>query len=397
MKVRSFYIIKKDSGRCLYHKEFAESIFDPDLISSFISAMTSFFNEATRSIDSQARAFEGTDYKILVEFGKWTLGAVSATEDTELIRQKLRNLVDRFEEIFNILEFVDMDLAVHSRFENEVREEFVREQISEDSIIHPKLNWDMITKDPDVVAFLSLIPDACTVEDAADFLEVPLEIAMDLAAKAYWETAITIFNPAKPDDIYQATSLVRTGRAVDGVSQESAELLTVLDGETPLSIVAERIKTSDLKRFLDNITTLAQRRAVEPVSEAQAALIMNSHVLQSILKKSARIVGYSKAREIFLASQKALKGAYPWLVFISLEESVDVEVKSSLSSAAVKGDITPEALRDGYRALMQFITKRVASLTGSSVVSKILSLSRNQLRKNFPNTAYSIEWELMTA
>ena len=98
MEISSLYIIKRDTGVCLYHKDFTESAFDPQLLSSFLVAMTSFFDEATRSVTSQARAFEGTHYKIIVEFGDWTLGAVSTKEDSAFARSKLKRLIDRFEE-----------------------------------------------------------------------------------------------------------------------------------------------------------------------------------------------------------------------------------------------------------------------------------------------------------
>ncbi|MCK5151287.1 MAG: hypothetical protein KAQ65_05595, partial [Candidatus Thorarchaeota archaeon] len=108
MNIKSLYIIKRETGVCMYHNDFAEALFDPDLISSFLVAMTSFFDEATQSIASRARAFEGTDYKIMVEFGEWTLGALSAVEEDEHLRQKLREVIRIFEEQFNLLRWVEM-------------------------------------------------------------------------------------------------------------------------------------------------------------------------------------------------------------------------------------------------------------------------------------------------
>ncbi|MFO7710733.1 MAG: hypothetical protein R6V53_03150, partial [Candidatus Woesearchaeota archaeon] len=187
MDARSLYIIKRETGVCMYHKDFSQGIFDPHLISSFIVAMTSFFDEATNSITSRARAFEGTDYKIVVEFGEWALGALSVRRDSEDLREKLRKLVRRFEDMFGLLRWVDMDLAVYTRFEKHVIEELIRDQIDPDSIIRPKLNWDMITSDPEVTAFLKLLPDRISVKEAAEFLEIPLDVALDLVAEALWE------------------------------------------------------------------------------------------------------------------------------------------------------------------------------------------------------------------
>ena len=54
MKTKSLYIIRRNSGVCLFHKDFTASVYDPDLISSFMVAMTSFFDEATSSLDTES-------------------------------------------------------------------------------------------------------------------------------------------------------------------------------------------------------------------------------------------------------------------------------------------------------------------------------------------------------
>ena len=146
MEINSLYIIKRDTGVCIYHKDFTESGFDPQLLSSFLVAMTSFFDEATRSMSSQARAVEGANYKIIVEFGEGTLGAISTKEDTAHVRKKLRRMIDRFEEQFNVLRWVDIDLAVHTRFEQSVINEFIRDRISPDTIITVRAEYDKIKR-----------------------------------------------------------------------------------------------------------------------------------------------------------------------------------------------------------------------------------------------------------
>jgi hypothetical protein len=97
--------------------------------------MTSFFDEATKSVKSQARAFEGADYTILVEFGEWTLGAISTKGDSANIRKKLKRTITKFEEQFSVLKWVDLDLAVQTRFEQRVIDEFIREQITSETLI----------------------------------------------------------------------------------------------------------------------------------------------------------------------------------------------------------------------------------------------------------------------
>ncbi|RLI61959.1 MAG: hypothetical protein DRO93_02755 [Candidatus Thorarchaeota archaeon] len=395
MDVKSLYVIKRDSGVCLYHKDFREPLFDPHLISSFISAMISFFERTNQSVESVARAFEGTDYKIVVEFGDWTVGALVVNSDREFLREKLRAIVSEFEKQFSILRYVDIDLAVYTRFEKTVMSEFIFDEITEETIIRKVLNWDLITTDPDVRSFLQLLPEQCSVKDAAEFLEMPIEMAIHMAAEAVWEKAVTLSQPVKPDDIYQTTMLADVTR-VDEVSPETVRALAELDGETPLAIVAERVKTSDLKRFLDEIALLVRRKKIEKVPPAQATLVLQTSVLQGLLSSGARLIGLHKAKEVFAESKQQLISVYPWLAYVDLEEGVDVDIRSSLITASVKGTISPPVIYDGFRALMQFVTKRLSAYIGVHPTNCIVRRVKESTERQFPSRSYEVQWEAIT-
>ncbi|MFW9925604.1 MAG: hypothetical protein ACFFDM_02440 [Candidatus Thorarchaeota archaeon] len=395
MEINSLYIIRGDTGVCIYHKDFTESAFDPQLLSSFLVAMTSFFDEATGSIKSQARAFEGAKYRIVVEFGEWTLGAISLKEDSAYIRDKLKRIIKLFEEQFGILRWVDLDLAVHTRFEASMIDEFIRDKIKPETMMTVRPEWEYYTKRPDVISFLRLIPEICSVKDAAGFLEVPLEVAMNIAAEALWENAITIYNPVKPDDIYQAT-LAQTTHPDDPLSPDSVRALTEIDGETPLSIAAERLRTSDLRRFLDDVALLERRRMIELVTPAHAVAVRYTAAVQSLLRNCAMIVGLNATRKIFFVSRKELVTNYPWLAYITLEVGVDIEMRSSLTAATIKGSIAPFVLNDGFRVLTQFITRRVKDLTGANPINRIVTNTREEIEQQYPSTVYEIEWETLS-
>jgi hypothetical protein len=214
-----------------------------------------------------------------------------------------------------------------------------------------------------------------------------------MTADAYWEKVIRVSYTAKPDDIYQATSLVHSGEAPDDISPDTVSVLPQLDGETPLSIAAEKVSTSDLKQFLDEIGILAERKAVELVSPAQATTVLYASALQSILRKSSRILGIRTTRRLFNDSKEEIADIFQWLAYVGLEEGVDVEIKSSLNTAAVKGSITPDALREGFGSLFQRITKKIGDYLGAKPVKSILDGTRMNIEKQFPRASYDIEWE----
>ncbi len=392
MNVKSLYIIKRETGVCVYHKDFGEKLFDPHLLSSFIVAITTFFDKVTGSVYSKARAFEGTDYKLIVEFGNWTVGVLSVSHESADDRARLKRIIERFEDQFNLLRWVDMDLAIYTRFEQAVIDEFIRDQIHPETIIHVRRDWEYYTKNPDLISFLRMVPLKCTVKDAADFLEMPVELIMNLVAEAVWENAVTIVQPVRPDDIYQATSLV-TGSVELDVSDETAEALTQLDGETPLSIAAERVRTKDLRKFLEEIALLARRRAIEQISPAQSIVVLYSFALQILLNKCADIFGFRIARKMFYEAREPVVVEHSWIVFVSLEEGVDVEIKPSLTSATMSGKIAPEVLGDGFINLCGEIVRRIREIIGASPTRRLIYHAKDELEDHFPTRAYRVEWE----
>jgi hypothetical protein len=187
--------------------------------------------------------------------------------------------------------------------------------------------------------------------------------------------------------------LTRSEGILEGISPEAAKALTELDGETPLSIAAERLKTIDLRRFLEEVAFLEQRKMVELVTPSQAVVVRYTSALQALLTKVGNIIGFHTTREIFFASRDRLVDNYPWLAFVTLEEGVDIEMRSSLLSATLKGSIAPDILDDGLRVLVQFITRRIKDFMGKDPVNRILMNTKNEIEYRFPSTVYHIEWE----
>lgn len=377
----------------MYHHDFGESIFDPHLLSSFIVAMASFFDEATLSRDSKARAFEGTGYTLLVENGEWTMGAMAASNDTAALRDKLSRVIARFEEQFHLLRWVEMDLAVYSRFERVMIEEFIRDQVYPHTTIHVKRDWEYYTRNPDVTAFLSLLPEECSVEDVGNFLELPVEVTMNLTVDALWDRAVTVTTLPRPDDIYQPTTFVENGDSSQTVSEEIKRAISQLDGETPLSIAAERVKTSDIRQFLQEIASLARRREVEQVSPGQALVVLYASTLQGLLQRLSKLLGYRLSRQVFLQARNKLVNQYTWLGYVELEEHVDIEVRPSLIAGVSRGAISPQLLREALRALLEEVCVTANQFTGKAPVKRIITQTRHEVETRFPNRAFEVEWE----
>lgn len=393
MEVMSLYIIQRDSGVCLYYHDFAEKMYDPHLLSSFISAMAAFFDEAASMGKSQARAFEGTHSLLLVEFGEWTVGVLSTTQDSFDLRIKLKRIVESFEEQFALLRWVEMDLAIRTRFAPVMIENFLRDRLRPSTIIHVRGNWEFFTNNSDVIRILRVIPSVCSLKDASEFLELPMDTLTKLMAEALWDKAITVVTPPKPEDIFQAKSLV--GEPTEGISEETAKVIPQLDGETPLSIVAEKVKTSNLRLFLEEIAVLAEREAIEPVSIGQTLIIMYSKIFQEIMDRSVSIIGIRVTKKLFYQTRHSLMDDYPWLSFIDIDEEVDVGVKSSLTIAITRGTVQPDILQESLNALLHGISIRLKKYVGVSPIRIILAKARDNIEMDFPSHSQEIDWESM--
>ncbi|MFX1271880.1 MAG: hypothetical protein ACFFAX_09350, partial [Promethearchaeota archaeon] len=121
--------------------------------------------------------------------------------------------------------------------------------------------------------------------------------------------------------------------------------------------------------------------------------VLYTAALQETLNRTAKILGIKPARSLFFSSRDVLTSELPWLAFVGLEEGVDVEIKTSLVSATVRGSITPETLSGGFRDLFQEFTRRMSTLMGSSPVNTILNGARRSIERQFPSTAFDIHWE----
>ena len=100
-------------------------------------------------------------------------------------------------------------------------------------------------------------------------------------------------------------------------------------------------------------------------------------------------------RKVFFVSKEELVDTYSWMAYVTLEEGIDIEMRSSLTAATIRGTISPDVLNDGFRALMQFITRRVKDLTGAQPMNRIIATTREEIQQQFPITAFEIEWETL--
>ena len=108
-QIFSIYLVYRD-GRTLMHQDFQMKGADSDLVTGFLSAVSTFLSDLVGRIseeekrlhmigreDSRLRIIDREDIKILVEYGRNCYAAVFSTHDLPVIRQRMRTLLEIME------------------------------------------------------------------------------------------------------------------------------------------------------------------------------------------------------------------------------------------------------------------------------------------------------------
>ena len=108
-QIFSIYLVYRD-GRTMLHRDFQMRGADSDLVTGFLSAVSTFLSDLVGRIseeekhlhmlgreDSRLRIIDREDIKILLEYGRNCYAAVFATHDLPVIRQRMRTLLEVME------------------------------------------------------------------------------------------------------------------------------------------------------------------------------------------------------------------------------------------------------------------------------------------------------------
>lgn len=127
----AFYLIERDSGKCMYYQKFSGVEVDPDRLSGFISAIVSFSEELLPKMgDEWLKTIDRGSFKLVVERGNNVYGLLIAETETPDVRTKLKNLVSEFEGKFStkIVEWKG-ELGLFEDFRNDVFRAFPAQSI----------------------------------------------------------------------------------------------------------------------------------------------------------------------------------------------------------------------------------------------------------------------------
>ena len=355
-------ILNKNSGLAPYSHEFSKGSLDPQVISGFVSAMTSFMGALTGEKQSHWKTVYGSDSVILVEKGDWTIGVLVASRETNEARSKLRSAVLEFEDCFAVLKNADgIDGSAFRDFDQYIRMMFVDERITGRTLVVKRLEWRSSISNFDLpsVAFsvskiLLGIEDAQTINEIAEFQNLQIEEVIEIVAKAFWcNTVFLKFIPAENDILAlsegASTILFQKTNPLN-LTNTSLSVIACFDGRTPFLHFTSSMDTHELKILLDDLGILVNRGFIQRISTERRRVLLNECILSFLSSRGALIIGHKKMKQIFEAIRRVGGTHHPWISRVMLTDRIQAQ-------CILEESMTPTDLDDMANALEFFITE----------------------------------------
>jgi hypothetical protein len=379
-------IVNKNSGLAPFTHEFVEGNQDPQVLSGFISAMSSFMGEITGDTQTQWKTAYGSNSILLVEGGEWSTGVLAASRETSEARSKLRRVVREFEECFEFLKDAEgTHQSIFREFHHYVRREFVDERVTGRTVVMKNPAWreSMAKLDLPSEAFriskvLLSFKEDTTVNEISEFHKLRLEEVIDIVSRACWHGMVNLKYVPCDDDILalsdKTSSFLFDKRNPMNLSSSSLSVIARLNGRKPLSYFLNDMIIQDLDLILSTLGTLVNKGFIQRISVEKRLVLLNECTLSKLVSKGANIIGRRKMKHDFESIRKRGVMSHPWVGRIILEDGM--RVRSILEES-----MTPVDLDDMYDALDYFIKEMNECLSkrcGNRIAEMLLLKVRSQ-------------------
>ncbi|MHA1230343.1 MAG: hypothetical protein ACTSRP_04895 [Candidatus Helarchaeota archaeon] len=177
-RIYELFFVIKNVGTCILHHSFTGSSLDEQMVSGFLSAISSFLNFIMPNSDPNKiiRAVDRGDFKIIIEPGKDIIGLLLAKTDTPSIRKILKETIKLFEEIYEV--DPTADTVIYEPYKEIIVKKFAPEFISINDI--PILSEDFI--DRSTLKLLLAIDNTSDVKEISNRLNEPIELVIEKLA-----------------------------------------------------------------------------------------------------------------------------------------------------------------------------------------------------------------------
>jgi hypothetical protein len=379
-------ILNKNSGLSPYSHEFCKGNLDPQIISGFISAMTSFMGEMMGNLQTHWKTEYGSESMLLVEHGAWAIGVLVVSRETAEGRSRLVRVVREFEDYFTALKDSDeIEGSALRDFDQFVRKAFVNEQVTGRTLVIKNPEWRSLLFEFDfpstafaVSKILLGFEETQTIKEIAAFQGINIEETVDLVSKAYWCNAV--FLKHIPDDNEILTLSERASTVIfqkDNPLRLSNVTLNVtarFDGRASLSQIAENIDGQDSKVLLDELGTLFNRGFIQRVSLEQRRVLFNESILSFLVFEGSSIMGQKKMRQDFETIRRNWGTRYPRIYRVMLTDRM--RTYCVFDENMTNDDL--DELANALELFIQELSEHLSIICGKHVVERLFLKMKNR-------------------
>ncbi|MHA2003903.1 MAG: hypothetical protein ACW960_07340 [Candidatus Thorarchaeota archaeon] len=380
------FILNRETSAALYSHEFIPGGLDPQLLSGFVSAMTSFIGTLAGGEQTQWKTEYGEDIVLLVEGGEWAIGVMAISRETNEVRSKLRRIVREFEESFRSFRDLDrIDVIAHSDFDKFVMRVIVLDRLSEKSVVIRNANWESVMLPIEssevlmhVMKFLMRIKSGHTIEMIAKKQRMTLDEAKDVVALSFWHNAIRIVYVPTNDDILSLSEgslspLLSQDNPL-GISIPTMKVIGAFDGRSPLSAFLEMLELKREESIPLELGDLVNRGYVQRISTERRLLLANECVLNELLQLGKSILGSARMNEFFASTLEAGVKLNPWTVRVRTISPLNIqcEINDSMSTLDL------DDMHNAIEFLIGNLTTRMSKKSDVDHIGSALALAKKR-------------------
>lgn len=373
-------ILNKNSGLSLYSHEFRRSGIDSQVISGFISAMTSFMGFVMGKQQPRWKTVYGTDSVILVEAGEWTFGVLAVSRETYEARSMLSRVTAEFEECFKVLKNSDgIEGSAFRDFDRFVRMIFVDDRVTGKTLVLRRQEWRSLVSTFDLPStsfiiskILSDYEEVQSVQEIAELHSLKIDDAIRNMSKAFWNGVVDLKFVPNDDDILVlsegASSVLFQKTNPLQLTNESLKVLALFDGRTKLSHLMKDTNQSKKKRLLEDLGSLVDTGYIQRIPKEHLHALLNECILSVLMSKGALLVGRKRMGVLYDRICEEGSKSHPWINRIMLTNRMQVYCIFEYGSSF-------DILEDIIDTLDFFITELgqlLSKIIGEELVDRLL-------------------------
>ncbi len=365
-----FFLYNKLTGMAPYTHEFVPGHLDSQILSGFISAMSSFMEEMTGTEQQQWKTVYGSDSILLVEVSDWMVSVLAVTRETQEHRSKLRRIVREYEQAFEHLKTAEgIEGGIFHEFDRYVQRVFMEDRLNErtlilrgDDCVDLYMSKQEGTKESNLFKLLSNTSDGQTISEYTEESGMESSLARNLISEAVWKNFLYLHFIPEDQDILELTTGASSVLFSNDNSLELPDLsltvITALDGRKPLHMFLAGLSHGKRERLIIDLGNLCNQGYLSRIPIEQGFLLLNECILTGFYQSIQEELNQEQANSLFHRVRENTAKAHSWAGRVALQS--DGRVITIFEST-----VTPRDLDMIVDSLDAFIAESINAISKS--------------------------------